>query len=86
MILRNGKKYWKKLLTKLKTKNMETGVYQITLNDGRIFRIFIHNSTQSRKVIQSYYKLRDAGKVKSFDTITNGIHTTKQFEQILKTI
>ena len=64
---------------------METGVYQIELNDGRIFRIFIHNSTQSKKAIQSYYRLRDAGKVKSFDVVTNGIHTIAQFEKIITT-
>jgi hypothetical protein len=63
---------------------METAVYQIELNDGRIFRIFCANSTQVRKVNQSYYKIKD--KVKEFKTITNGINTVNQFEQHLKTI
>lgn len=63
---------------------METGVFQIDLKDGRIFRIFCANSTQETKIIQSYYKIKD--KVKEFKMITNGIHTVNQFEQHLKTI
>jgi len=33
---------------------METIVYEIELNDGRIFRVFCANSTQKRNVIASY--------------------------------
>lgn len=63
---------------------METIVYQIELNDGRIFRIFCANSTQKKKVIDSYYQIKD--KVKEITTITTGIHTAQQYEKILTTI
>jgi len=63
---------------------METIVFQIELNDGRIFRIFCANSTQKKKVINSYYQIKD--KVKKITTITTGIHTAQQYEKILTTI
>jgi len=62
---------------------METTVYQIDLKDGRIFRIFCANSTQKRKLLASYYKIKS--KVKRLREVTNGIHTIKQWEQIVKT-
>jgi len=63
---------------------METIVFQIELNDGRVFRIFCANSTQKNKVINSYYQIKD--KVKEITTITTGIHTVQQYEKILTTI
>lgn len=63
---------------------METIVYEIELNDSRIFRVFCANATQKKKVIDSYYKIMD--KVKTIKVITMGVHTSKQFENILKTI
>jgi hypothetical protein len=63
---------------------METIVFEIEFNDGRIFRVFCANSTQKKRVIQSYHKIKS--KAKDIRVITNGIHTTKQYEQILKTI
>ena len=63
---------------------METIVFQIELNDGRVFRIFCANSTQKNKVINSYYRIKD--KVKEITTITTGIHTAQQYEKILTTI
>jgi len=63
---------------------METIVFQIELNDGRVFRVFCANSTQKKKVIDSYYQIKD--KVKEITTITTGIHTAQQYEKILTTI
>ena len=63
---------------------METIVYQIELKDGRVFRIFCANSTQKKKVIESYGRIKD--KVKEIRTITTGIHTAKEYEKILATI
>ena len=63
---------------------METIVFQIELNDGRVFRIFCANSTQKKKVIDSYYQIKD--KVKEITTITTGIHTAQQYEKILAAI
>ena len=62
---------------------METIVFQIELNDNRVFRIFCANSTQKKKVIDSYHKIKD--KVKEIKTITTGIHTVAQYENLLKT-
>ena len=62
---------------------METIVFQIEFKDGRIFRVFCANSTQKKKVINSYYKIKD--KVKEITTITSGIHTTSQYEKMLNT-
>lgn len=63
---------------------METGVYQIEFKNGRIFRIFYTTSRQHKKIINYYYANID--KIKTFSPIVNGIHTVKQFEQILKTL
>jgi hypothetical protein len=60
---------------------METIVYEIELNDGRIFRVFCANSTQKRNVIASYNQIKD--KVKTIRTITTGIHTAAQYEKIV---
>jgi hypothetical protein len=60
---------------------METIVFEIEFNDGRVYRVFCANSTQKKKVIESYYKIED--KVKNIKTITTGIHTTKQYLQFI---
>lgn len=62
---------------------METIVYQIELNDGRVFRIFCANSTQKKELIQSYGQIKD--KVKEIKTITTGVHTVNQYKNLLKT-
>jgi len=56
---------------------METIVFEIEFNDGRIYRVFCGNSTQKKKVINSYYKIKD--KVKNIKTITTGINTTNEY-------
>ena len=63
--------------------NMETIVYQIELNDGRVFRIFCANSAQKKAVINSYNLIKD--KVKEIKTITTGIHTTPQYIKLIQT-
>jgi hypothetical protein len=60
---------------------METIVYEIEFNDGRVFRVFCANSTQKKKVIQSYYKIAD--EIKEIKVITTGLHTADKF---LKTL
>jgi len=62
---------------------METIVFQIELNDGRVFRVFCANATQKKKVIESYYKIKE--KVKEIRTVTNGVHTHQQYEKLLTT-
>ena len=63
---------------------METIVWEIELLDGRIFRVFCANSTQKRKVIESYSKIKDI--CKEIRVITTGIHSTKEWEKIVKNL
>ena len=63
---------------------METIVYQIEFNDGRVFRIFCANLSQKKKVIESYERIK--GKLKEVRVITTGIHTVAQYEKILSTL
>jgi hypothetical protein len=60
---------------------METIIYELELNDGRIFRVFCANSTQKKKFLNNHYKYAD--KVKGLKVITAGINTVKEFEQII---
>jgi len=62
---------------------METIVYQIELKDGRTFRVFCANSTQKKKVLESYYKIKE--KVEGITDVVTGIHTAQQFEKLLTT-
>jgi hypothetical protein len=63
---------------------METALFEIQFNDGRIFRVFCANSTQVRKTLLDYDKLKKEGKVNLLKTISNGIHTTAQWHKILE--
>jgi hypothetical protein len=60
---------------------METTVFELEFNDGRIFRVFCANSTQKKKFLNNHYKYAD--KVKDVRVLTTGIHTIKEFEQIV---
>ena len=63
---------------------METIVFEIELFDGRIFRIHCANSKQKAAVVASYYESGHA--IKAIRTLTTGLHTTKQWLEISKTI
>ena len=60
---------------------METGVIEIEFNDGRTFRIVYLNSTQKKTIINSYYDMENL--VSSYKVITNGLHTTKQWRELI---
>ena len=60
---------------------METGVFEIELTDGRIFRIVYLNSSQKKRFINLYSRIKH--KCKRVTYITNGLHTVTQFETIL---
>ena len=62
---------------------METSVYEVTFKDGRIYRVFCANRTQKDKFKASLVKI---GIPYSFKTLTNGIHTSKQWNQIIETL
>ena len=55
---------------------METVIFEIEFNDGRIFRVFCANRSQKNRV------LRNRDGVRSITEITNGIHTVSQYEKI----
>lgn len=62
---------------------MQTELYQIELNDGRVFNVYCANSAQ----IERFNKLRKQLKnIKEVSIISKGIHNIKQFEQISKTL
>ena len=59
---------------------METTLFEIELNDGRIFRIFCRGKNQKNRFRQS---ARDINHLtKRVTEISNGIHTIKEFEEI----
>jgi len=56
---------------------METVIFEIEFNDGRIFRVFCANRTQKNRVLRTTRK-----NVKSITEIACGIHTTSEYEYI----
>lgn len=61
---------------------MSTAVLEIKFKDGRKYRIFCANANQQLKVRDMYHQELN-GKVKSIKPITNGIHTVKQFKNMI---
>ena len=59
---------------------METTLYKVTFNDGRIFKVFCANRHQKDRFFDSSIGIHNNSKL---ETIENGIHTIKQWEQIL---
>jgi len=60
---------------------METGVYELKFNDGRIFRVFTTNKKQKDRLFR--FENDEKNGVIELNIITNGIHTIKQFESIM---
>lgn len=60
---------------------MTTTIFEVTLKDGRIYRVFTANSTQERKAIHSFNNMRD--QIETIETPVNGIHTFKQWSEII---
>ena len=63
---------------------METGIFEVKFKDGRAYRIFYENRNQKDRFFKSLYKINPL--VESWRTITNGIHTVKQWEEQIKFI
>lgn len=63
---------------------MSTGVLQIELKDGRLFRVSYSNSNQEKRLYIHLNSIKN--KIEIVKTITRGVHTVKEFEQHLKTI
>jgi hypothetical protein len=58
---------------------METTLYRITFKDGRTFKVFCANKAQKQRLLDTQFR-RDGIAVRE---IASGIHTIKQWEQIL---
>jgi len=59
---------------------METGLYEIIFKDGRIFRVFTANKKQKERLFNFLYNNKKQSKL---ELVKNGIHTIKQFENIM---
>lgn len=53
-------------------------LYQVTLEDGRVFKVYCENGNQRNRFIKSV--TNTGTKVKDLET---GIHNIKQWEQIV---
>jgi len=62
---------------------METSLYEITFKDGRIFRVFCANRKQNRDMLRLLFREQSNIKRGGQEVVKVGIHTMKQFEQIL---
>jgi len=62
---------------------MQTGLYKIEFNDGRIFNVYCANYAQVERFNKLLIGLKN---VKEVSIISKGIHNIKQFEQISKTL
>ncbi len=59
---------------------METTLYKITFNDGRVFKVFCANKAQKQRLRNVLAKSNDYQHV---EEISNGIHNIKQWEDII---
>ena len=57
-------------------------IFQVSFNDGRIYRIACENTAQITRFNKARYKVRD--NITHTSVKTNGIHTVKQWEQIVE--
>jgi len=60
---------------------MQTTLFEVKTKDGRMFRVFCANSKQRERFLIAVF-----GKNYAITEIVNGMHTIKQFEQIIKTL
>ena len=59
---------------------METGLYEITFKDGRIFRVFAANKRQKERLLKLFGKIgrNETDRNATMANVRNGIHTIKQ--------
>jgi len=60
---------------------METGIIELKRNNGTTFRVLYLNRSQKKRIINCYYE--SLYICTDFRCIVNGIHTVKQFEEII---
>jgi len=63
---------------------METTLYEIKYPDGRLFRVNCANKSQKSRLLKSIAKLNQSNENIVIKEITNGIHTVKQWENIVE--
>ena len=61
---------------------METTLYKITFDDGRVFKVFCANKHQKRRLTTTITSSEN--ETVSIDVLESGIHTIKQWEDIIK--
>ena len=61
---------------------METGIIQVNLIDGGIFRVLFENKNQKNRILLSLKE--NTEKISEWGLLTHGIHSTKDFETIIK--
>ena len=61
---------------------METTLYAVIFNDGRIYRINCRGKNQKQRFKIHAEKLKE--QIKEVMQITNGIHNIKEFEQLTR--
>lgn len=62
---------------------METTLFKVSFNDGRVFKIFCQNRNQKDRFIKSWNTVKD---ISQCEVLENGIHKVKQWEKIISTI
>lgn len=63
---------------------METTIFEIKLSEGQTYRVFCANRTQKLKVLRQYDKLKKEGIATEIKDVLNGIHTVKQWNEIVE--
>jgi hypothetical protein len=64
----------------IKTKDMETTIFEISFEDGSKFRVFCSGRNQIKRFGEITLKLTG---IKEIIELTNGIHTISEFEKIM---
>lgn len=59
---------------------METTLYGVIFNDGRVYRINCRGRNQKKRFWDKINSLK--GQIKDVQEITTGIHTITEFEQL----
>lgn len=62
---------------------METTLYKVCFNDGRIFKVFCANRHQKLRLGKITTEL--SNNIDTIEELTHGIHTIKQWEKIILT-
>ena len=61
---------------------METGIMQINLTDGGVYYVHFANKNQKNRILLSLKENRE--KISDWRLLKSGIHSTKDFETIIK--